>query len=790
MEDITGLIRGASKARQSAAPKGDVYRFENLNPAQVESALVEFEQMGRDPRQLQKILSSPDEFNNYPLEKRKRFFTLIPGNAPQSEFQAQSMPQEEVDPVIQMIRGGVSAPTPGLSRVDVVVEPTRENPVDTRKVGKVKDSAPDTNVAAQLGRTAASFIDTTLGGVAPGIIEPVTYAGARFIGKSPEAAKEISTSAAAPFESPIGRAFGVTETPEYKGEATRQLFDYIGENFQKGAGWIAEKTGLPVQDVENMMGTVVAGAGVKAAPAVSRATVGAAEAIEGKLGTAKPPVVQTPRIEPTMGKPKVSYADFQAQLEATRTGAPVLPPAQKVQTPTMPAPTITQPFPEVKYAPKGKVNLPEQNARKDILSRIGLENARQSSISGDGFSAANEFQTSKVDAPVGQLYRDTLANERAALENFGQRIVERTGGSLGLDETNLYNRGTAITKPFDDFKAVLQTQMKQAYDQAKQVAGGQPAVNPSNTQKFLDTNSNFTVNDNFMSLRRGIQSHLDENGLVDANGRISPMTVEQAENLRKYVNSAWSNERSGIIGRIKDNIDNDVTLVAGKDVYKNARDIRTKIARLLDDPKGVAKIMDYDPQSPMNRAVPFEKIATTVERMSVDQQRHLVKLLKDMPPELRPQANAAIAEIRAQFANRILEEGSKNKGQWNAKNITTYLNDNNRKLGILMEDKELAQMVKDLHDAGHILKYDPDYPGAAIQAHNLIKVGAMPLFGTLGGAAGTAIGGSMFGPGGAALGGPAGAAFGVKRGQAMAEKSALKRGQKQMVPLKDIGKGK
>jgi hypothetical protein len=95
-----------------------------------------------------------------------------------------------------------------------------------------------------------------------------------------------------------------------------------------------------------------------------------------------------------------------------------------------------------------------------------------------------------------------------------------------------------------------------------------------------------------------------------------------------------------------------------------------------------------------------------------------------------------------------------------------------------------------LHDAGHILKYDPSYPGAAIQAHNLIKVGAMPLLGTLGGAAGTAIGGSMFGPGGAALGGPAGAAFGAKRGQAMAEKSALKRGQKQMVPLKDIGKGK
>jgi hypothetical protein len=567
------------------------------------------------------------------------------------------------------------------------------------------------------------------------------------------------------------------------------LFDYIGENFQKGAGWIAEKTGLPVQDVENMMGTVVAGAGVKAAPAVSRATVGAAEAIEGKLGTAKPPVVQTPRIEPTMGKPKVSYADFQAQLEAARTGAPVLPPAQKVQTPTMPAPSITNPYPEVNYAPKGKVNLPEQNARKEILSRVGLENARQSSITGDGRAAANEFQTSKLSAPVGDLYKNTFANERAALENFGQKIVERTGGTLGMDETALYNRGTAITKPFDDFKTVLQTQMKQAYDQAKQVAGGQPSVNPSNIQKFLDTDSNFTVNDSFMSLRRGIQAHLKENGLLDAENRVSPMTVEQAENLRKYVNSNWNNERSGIIGRIKDNIDNDVTLVAGQDVYKNARDIRTKIARLLDDPKGVAKIMDYDPQSPMNRAVPFEKIATTVERMDVDQQRHLVKLLKEMPPELRPQADAAIAEIKGQFANRLLEAAFKNEGQPNAKNITKYLNSNNRKLGLLFEDKEIAQMVKDFHDAAHILKYDASYPGAAIQAHNLVKMGVPTLFGTMGSAAG-GFAGSSLGVTGAALGATAGGAYGASKGAAIAEKSALKRGQKQMVPLKDVGKGK
>jgi hypothetical protein len=796
MQDIGQLILGGSKP-PPPQQSSDAFRFENLQPAQVEMAVKRFTDMGQNPQLLQSVLTSPEKFNAYPLDVRRQFFQLSSGSQPAMAKPYSSEPvtaQTSTQPTQPTMRQAAADPIGDMILGKPVEVRTTEPATEpaTRKVGKVKDMS-QPGPLTQFGRSAASFYDATIGSVVPGIVEPVTYAGARAIGKTPEQAKEISTAAAAPFESSMGKTFGVTETPEYQGEAARRLTNFIGENFQKGAAWIAKETGLPAADIENMMGTLAAGAGVKAAPGVQRGILKGSETVETALGTNVPKAPEAPRIEPTLtNKPRVTYADFQAQLQARKEGGPAatLPPAPRIQTPTMPAPTQAQPFPEVKYAPKGKVNLGEQEQRKQVLQRVGLENARESSILGDGFAAANEFQTSKVDAPVGQLYRDTLANERATLENFGQKIVERTGGTLGLDETSLYDRGTRITRPFDDFKAALQTQMDQAYTQAKQVAGTQPAVIPTNIQQFLDTNSNFTVNDSFMSLRRGIESHLKENDLLDANGKVKPMTVEQAENLRKYINSNWNNERSGIIGRFKDKIDNDVTSVAGKDVYKKARDIRTKIARLLDDPKGVAKIMDYDPQSPMNRAVPFEKIASTVERMDVDQQRHLIKLLKEMPDEVRPQADAAIAEIKAQFANRILQEGSKNKGQWNAGNITKYLNDNNRKLGILMEDKELAQMVKDLHDAGHLIKYDASYPGAAIQAHNLIRLGAMPLLGTLGTSVGGAVGGAFGGVPGAGVGATVGGMYGAKRGAAMAEKSAVKRAQKKMVPLKDVGKGK
>jgi hypothetical protein len=359
-----------------------------------------------------------------------------------------------------------------------------------------------------------------------------------------------------------------------------------------------------------------------------------------------------------------------------------------------------------------------------------------------------------------------------------------------LDEQTLRLRGERIVAPIDALKQELQGQMANTYSQSKQIAAGKPAVNPASFQKFLDTESNFTVNDSFMSLRRGIQSHLKEAGLLDDKGRILPMTVEQAENLRQYINSNWNNERSRLVGRLKDKIDNDVTKVAGEDVYKAARDIRTKIGRLLDDPKGVAKIMDYDPQNPMNRAVPFEKIASSIESMSVDQARHLIKLLNDMPDNLKPMAQQAINEIKGHFANRILEQGAKNKGQWNAKGVTKYLNDHNDKLRILTEDKELGQMIRDLNDAGHILHYDASYPGAAVQAHNFIRLGAAPLLGTLGTGLGGSVGGALGGVPGAGLGATIGGTLGAKRGIKMAEQSALRRGQKKMIPLKNIGKGK
>ena len=122
----------------------------------------------------------------------------------------------------------------------------------------------ETDGFTQFGRRAASLADVTVGGVLPAAAQMIGYPLAR-LGRSPEEAQAATQRIVSAVDKPFGKIAGVTETPEYQGEAVRQLMDFIGENFQKGAKWIADKTGIPASDVESYMASL----GV-AAPTIAR----------------------------------------------------------------------------------------------------------------------------------------------------------------------------------------------------------------------------------------------------------------------------------------------------------------------------------------------------------------------------------------------------------------------------------------------------------------------------------------------------------------------------------------
>jgi hypothetical protein len=110
--------------------------------------------------------------------------------------------------------------------------------------------------------------------------------------------------------------------------------------------------------------------------------------------------------------------------------------------------------------------------------------------------------------------------------------------------------------------------------------------------------------------------------------------------------------------------------------------------------------------------------------MPVAQLDHVVGTLKNLPEELQPQGDAAINEIKAHLASKVADAGQGTSSMWNAKGVSQMLAKSRERMGLVFDPEEMTKF-DDLDQAGNILKKDQSYPGAAVQAHNLVRKGAM-----------------------------------------------------------------
>jgi hypothetical protein len=447
-------------------------------------------------------------------------------------------------------------------------------------------------------------------------------------------------------------------------------------------------------------------------------------------------------------------------------------------------------------SPPVEGGLPPQiaNDRAALLNRVGIENARHSALLGDAKSAATDYQLSKFDEPAGVAAKAQFDAEKSALTNHAAKIVDETGGSMGMDEDTLHARGQTIAAPFDKLRQYFDTQKEAAYNAASERAAGKPIGSLEGTAALLK-DPDFTetlLAKNQGPLLDSINRQFQRFQALNPDG----MTVENAENFRKWMNQIWTPDNSATLGKVKGALDDDVLKGAGEDIYGPARKIVQMEAQTLDNPKGVSKLMDFDPKNPLNRTTAHAKIPDALTRLDPAQFDNVIKTLDTMPQELQSDAQAAKAEIKAHLANKVLEAGSARQGQWDAPAVTKVIKANSAKLQSAFADQpQTLAKLQDLESAGKILKVDQSYPGAAAQAANALKRGAMSHViskgaGMAGGAVGATAGGIIAGPPGAAVGGAAGSAVGsglaLKFGESAAESAALKRWNSGVSRLSDV----
>ena len=292
---------------------------------------------------------------------------------------------------------------------------------------------------ARFGRSAASLADVTLGGVIPGAAQYLAYPFAR-VGRSPEEAQAVTQGLVSAVDKPFGKAFGVTETPEYKQEAGRQITEFIGQNFQKGAKWISEKTGLPEADVESYLATATLTA-PKVIPPVARAVTEAVAPVVQDIKAG----VQLP-FEPMLQKGRErrsaeSYAKA-PQLDAAAE-------AQRLKIAINPAdidPSASTRFLSAAAGPEALAALNKPRVNEIAKNEMGLDATTQL----NGRAAFNKARA-QLAGPYEQV-------KKLPIQQADDAMIQRLENiRTDLDVIGAKDYAPAISKIVDDAIAKTQT---------------------------------------------------------------------------------------------------------------------------------------------------------------------------------------------------------------------------------------------------------------------------------------------------------------------------------------------
>jgi hypothetical protein len=420
--------------------------------------------------------------------------------------------------------------------------------------------------------------------------------------------------------------------------------------------------------------------------------------------------------------------------------------ADTARTTGIPVPEVAKPQTAESAEPQPVVAAPaEQSVREQTLRDIGLTEARDSAVTGDTKATGTDFQTAKLDNAAGDRMSGVIDNERQALQNYAGQLTDATGGSRGVDNASLYQRGEAMAKPVEQLGDYFDQKIKDAYGAATQEAGTDPIDTPKTGDFIKNERAQFLATVEGKQLREGVLARMRDLGMMDEEGNVQPASIPQIERLRQFVGDAYTPRTGRLIGQLKDALDDDVTKAAGTNVYAAARDTRSLRSKLLDDPTGIAKLAPPDDRLGINRAVPLEQVPDYVTNLPVDQFAHVVSTLRNVPPDaplaLHQSAATALNEMRSHFANNVEKAGNSTQGMWNTKGVNEYLNKNQLKMAEVFSPEELGRF-KTLADAGNILKMDRTYSGPAI-AHNLAVRGVLGAVEKAAHGAGTALGAAV-----------------------------------------------
>jgi hypothetical protein len=522
---------------------------------------------------------------------------------------------------------------------------------------------------ADLGKGIVSMADVAAGGLT-GLVGQGSYAIQRAMGVPAVEAQKSVQEFVEKRTDPFGRALGISEDPAYKAEATRRLTNYIGENVGKGAAWIADKTGIPVGDVENMIGSLgllpIPGA-AKVGQKAGAATYGAEQALRDQFAAKAP----APRVEPGIGapapaagqpKPRIAYADLQAQLAEKKAAkeqafqdlanAPSLREAQARGTLGA---GLTQPIGGAGATPgsvgAAAVDTPRARAEKagNLPVPITIDRAQATRNPTDVKFAGVAAKTPHLAEQVFEHYAD----QNAKVQQNMQAGIEATGTqSQGVSPTDF---GQRVKTYVQGIKDARMADIRNQYAAAE--AAGELAQ-PVSYQPVLDFINKSTANRPTRKSQNPLYGIIEEEFAANDPSGTRSIGVRQLEDIRQLINDEtdWTDKRQAALSTRTKRLIDSITENAGGDIYKQARRQRAQWSNDFENQSTVRSINEVK-KGTTDQAVPTEKIFDQIFLgKSGDQVRRVFDLLDNSGPD----GQQLVRDIKGRFGEHILENTTKN----------------------------------------------------------------------------------------------------------------------------------
>jgi hypothetical protein len=376
--------------------------------------------------------------------------------------------------------------------------------------------------------------DVAAGGLT-GLVGQGSYAIQRAMGVPAAEAQKSVAEFVERRTDPFGRALGISEDPAYKAEATRRLTNYIGENVGKGAAWIADKTGIPVGDVENMIGSLgllpIPGA-AKVGQKAGAATYGAEQALRDQFAAKAP----APRIEPGIGapaptapapgqpKPRVVYADVQRQL-AEQKAAKETALAEAANAPTQrELQAVKDKQSKASVAPAAGVSAPLGSVGAAAVTDVAAIDAAIAQASPQLQARLRGLDRNQINLPALESH---LQAERLGLgpDFFTEGQATQNPGALSF-EMNERGKYPALSERFSQQDAKLKSAVDRLHDRATQnEVGGSMfdhGVRQINEYQAIDNARNLDIDQKYKALKNAAGGSFP----IDA-----PQFVQNARNL-------------------------------------------------------------------------------------------------------------------------------------------------------------------------------------------------------------------------------------------------------------------